>query len=167
MTILKNCLLENFHIINCEETLNTELLTLSFKNNKKKAQVSFEIPLIDIAYFWHPTKGNKLNLINEWEQEIITQLNYSMPIFTLLDNDGQNKYTIYHNQDLKKVRLKTGVIEETSQISFCFEFSASRGFDIISVRIDKREQSFSESVNSARNWIFQTNDYRSLKSNDF
>lgn len=167
MTVLKNCLLKNFQIVDFKNTSDIEQISLIIKDSKKKAEISFDIPLIDIIYFWHPAKGNKLNLVNEWEQELFTQLNYSMPIFTLLDSEGSNRYTICHDQDLRKVVLRTGVVEETAQIVFKFEFLADNGADRINLRIDKKIQFFSDAIKRARNWIAQINSCIPLKTNEY
>ncbi|MCV3741348.1 alpha-galactosidase [Lentilactobacillus hilgardii] len=131
------------------------LIDLSSQIKREQCQVSFTIPIIGFAYYWNPTRTGDLSLPIGGKEEVITKVNYSMPIFSFFNEQSINQFTFAFSEVVQPIKTSVEVIEETASIRVSASISRrdlKEGHLVM--YYSTFQDSFSNAIKSARNWLY-------------
>ena len=132
-------------------------------------KLSWSVPQTDIHARWHSSVGYG-NIAPEWDRVLESSLEKQTPILALLGKDNSNRLTFACSEGIRKVGMKAGIYEETSDIICEIRLFSEKESPIaaykMSVFFDKRRQNFVETIQSAARWLEKFPENRPLKSPD-
>ena len=127
-------------------------VTLSSPTNAAppRFKVSFAMPFADIPFAWSPSMSRLGGSFD-------TAVNYSMPLFTLLDANSGNKATLACSEVFRDVKFNAGHNFKAFEWRGGFEFftvpeAPIRSYEV-RVRVDTRARFWAEAVREAAAWM--------------
>ncbi|MBA2480350.1 MAG: alpha-galactosidase [Planctomycetes bacterium] len=114
-------------------------------------------PLIDVAAYWTTSTGSARNLHADWGGGWVSAKATSQaPVICLISAAGGNRLCIASSDPLHATRMKTGVVEETAELTsqvrlFGGARAAGTRFEV-SVRIDRRAVRYERALAEVSEW---------------
>lgn len=154
-----------------DDTQELEIVLSSKKGElpPPKLKLLWKIPQADVHARWHSSIGYG-NIVPEWGSSLESSLEKQTPILALLGNDDSNRLTFACAEGVRKVRMKAGIYEETSDIICEIHLFSEKESPIASYKtsvfFDKRRRNFVETIQNAARWLEKFPENRPLKSPD-
>lgn len=165
--------LTNVNVIKSENaTIHTKknkektIYELTALDKEKPLEITFSFPLIAISHFWTPVSSGESYLPNLWSVPLETQINYSMPLFSFLNEDGKMNLVIALSETKYQSKTLIGVHEETACIHLTFCIPKLFDSRQLQIYIDEEKQDFYKGIVKAREWMYQVNDIVPLFKNE-
>ncbi|MGX7196004.1 glycoside hydrolase family 36 protein [Enterococcus olivae] len=168
MSKLTNLTLINSSNVEIQQTKQAEqtIYDLTVIDDREPLAVTFSFPLIEISRFWTPVSGGEDHLPNLWSTPLETQINYSMPLFSFLNEAGQNKWVVALSEAKYKVETLVGVHEETACLHLTFRIPQLFDLRQLYIYTDEETKEFYQGITEARQWMYQINDLEPLARNE-
>ena len=87
-------------------------ITVLEENKKEEVVLTFGIPILDIAGWWHPNCEMDRSLKADWVEGIKSTVASSAPVVCLFGENGENRLTFALSETKRQVFLQAGVHEE-------------------------------------------------------
>lgn len=153
------------------ETQEMEIVLSSGKGELPPPELKllWKIPQVDVHALWHSSTGYR-NIAPEWGRAYESSLAKQVPILALLGNDDSNRLTFACSESVRKVKMKAGIYEETSDVIceillFTEKESPTKTYKT-SIFFDKRRQNFVETIQASARWLEKFPENHPLKSPD-
>lgn len=140
--------------------------SLAVLDDRQPLEVTFSFPLIEVSRFWTPVSSGENYLPNLWSTSLETQINYSMPLFSFLNEAGQSNLILALSETRYKVESLIGVHEETACLHLTFRIPQLFGLQQVQIYVDEEKRLFYEGITEARQWLYQINDLHPLARNE-
>ncbi len=78
--------------------------------------LSWNVPIVDIQYSWHPDCRLDRRLRVDWESPVVSELSSSAPIYCFYNSSGVNRYACIASDAVTRIEWNFGVHEEDATI---------------------------------------------------
>lgn len=122
--------------------------------------LAMTFPQQDIHHVWNTDYGKHCQLQADWTSPYVSQLASNLPLYTLFNDNDENRLTIVCDEALRYVEAKIGLREEGCNIvcnwTFFRQPEAPLNHYEVTLMLDCREQFWSKSVEEGMTWMRQS-----------
>ena len=99
-----------------ESSDDVEVITVTLNadtpQQPPRFSVAMEMPQVDTQHIWSPTNLDRFQLRPNWGGFFSSELALSMPLYSLFNDNNQNRLTIASSEPLRRVDVNLGLREE-------------------------------------------------------
>lgn len=128
----------------------------SSKLEKRKIEIEFSFPAVDIYGQWHPACGFDRGLKADWFAELESMTSISAPVVCFFNAAGENRHTIALSEVKQRVRTQYGIHEEDGTMRCRIVMDLLRDSFADGYQIDiwhsSRIEPYWETIDQVRKW---------------
>ena len=128
--------------------------------------LKWNVPLLDMTARWCPDAKYDRHIPPNWGKALSSMLTASIPLVQLINLKDENRMLIAVSDAKRKVDIKCGVMEESSEIHSCIQLFSEPEAPIsqcrLSIRLDVRRIFYADAIRSAMDWFAEIPEYMSV-----
>ena len=125
--------------------------------------VKFTTPQLDAHHLWHSNRSNRTLLPPDWSGKYSSALAQTMPLYSFINSNNQNRLTIATSEAKRRVNAKVGLREEGAvlygELSFFTETEAPISHYKTTILLDKRDIFWADAIREGVVWIESHNNF--------
>ena len=129
-----------------------------------KFEVSFSTPQLDAHHLWSSNRSSRMILQPDWSKAQTSALAQTMPLYSYINNNNQNRLTFATSEANRRVDVRVGLREEGALLIGSFNFFVEQEAPIThyktAILLDNRDIFWAEAIREASQWIESQNKFK-------
>ena len=129
-----------------------------------KFEVAFSTPQLDAHHLWSSNRSSRMILQPDWSKPQTSALAQTMPLYSYINNNNQNRLTFATSEANRRVDVKVGLREEGALLIGSFNFFVEQEAPIThyktAILLDNRDIFWADAIRDGVQWIESQNNFK-------
>ena len=129
-----------------------------------KFEVAFSTPQLDAHHLWSSNRSSRMILQPDWSKPQTSALAQTMPLYSYINNNNQNRLTFATSEANRRVDVRVGLREEGALLIGSFNFFVEQEAPIThyktAILLDNRDIFWADAIRDGVQWIESQNNFK-------